>query len=224
MGHFVARAGVWLVVAAVGVVSTWGPHWRARASVDGGWTGVSPEERVWEEASEPEFFMGRFVPPAGAASCVVWQGKDRDGVAREVGAFDCFESVNYLVGGDPESSVYRSWPREELAGLEREETWRALEGSLRLGDVVEFAGTVTHGDGVVTRSVFHAHVCLGPGGLMVGANNTPAFGVLGGVPTIVRQWDVCRSEEYYAALRGMDEVWAELGCGVVYRVVVYRRP
>jgi hypothetical protein len=223
MGHFVARVSLWLIVVAAMVVSNRGAHWRAWGSVlgeavaaDGGMRGVVEEG--------PEFVMGRFVPPAGTASCVWWEGRDREGMLREVGAFDCFESVNYLLGGDPEETAYRSWPREELADLDREQTWRALEGSLRVGDVVEFEGTVIHGDGVARRSVFHAHVCAGPGGLMVGANNTPAFEVVHGVPTIVRKWDVCRSEEYYGALRGMDKVWAGLGCLVEYRVVVYRRP
>jgi hypothetical protein len=176
------------------------------------------------QVAVPELINGHFAPPVGATSCQIWTGRDSAGHAETVEGYDCFESVNYLITGDASRCVYRDWAREELAQPESPAAWNAFEQKLRVGDVVEFVATVRSPGGVVTTNPFHAQLCIGAGGVMYGANNTPVFEVVRGVPTIVRHWDVCRPEDYYYALRSMDGVWAMCGYQQTYRVVVYRRP
>ncbi|HVX86352.1 MAG TPA: hypothetical protein VH253_16330 [Phycisphaerae bacterium] len=176
------------------------------------------------QVAVPELINGHFAPPVGATSCQPWTGRDSYGRLESVGGYDCFESVNYLITGDASRCVYRSWAREELKEPESAAAWNAFEESLRVGDVVEFVATERSASGVVTTSPFHAQLCIGAGGVMYGANNTPAFDVVRGVPTIVKHWDVCRPEDYYYALRSMDGAWGMCGYTQRYRVVVYRRP
>jgi len=179
---------------------------------------LSGVQKAWREVE------GRVVPPLGTSSGVTWKGQDLAGNGREVPAFSCFESVNYLTTGDPTLCVYRSWPMEILENLEESATWDTLEQSLRKGDVVEFIAKVRVQGGDVTTSPFHAQLCVAEGGLMAGANNEPRFRLLNGIPSGTNVWDVCTSRQYYLAARDMDENWAVFGNEHTYRVVVYRQP
>src|SRR4051794_38910126 len=65
---------------------------RARTTTMSGrlWAGND----VWKEIN------GRVVPPLGTNSALPWKGTDAAGNERDVGAYICFESVNYLLTGD----------------------------------------------------------------------------------------------------------------------------
>jgi len=164
------------------------------------------------------------MPPPGTSSRQDWSGVDSKGNPVHFGVFNCTDSVNYFLCGDPHCAVYHAWQKETLENPDDSVVWDHLEASLQVGDVVEFVAHIQYPSGFRAESLFHVHICAGQHGLMAGANNDPHFEEVDGVPMYTGEWAFCTSRAYYKAMRAADSQWQAAGFSQTYNVLVYRNP
>ena len=167
-----------------------------------------------------------YVPAEGNISnsqCICKDDLNREHI---VDSFNCFESVNYMMTGNPNLFAYREWPTEKISTQTTDDwaMWVELQSSLRPGDVVEFHIRQRIANGEWSDGVCHAQLCIAAGGVMYGANTEPRFEIANGAPSPTRRWWLCSPRDYYEALRSVDADWEKIGHEREYSVWVYRKP
>jgi hypothetical protein len=170
---------------------------------------------------------GRTVPPPGTPCDFPWVPPATFpylAAPVPIEPANCFESVNFLLTGNPNSFTYRNWPIRVLQNPESRADWLSFQNAMRPGDVIEFVVTTRDRQGRQTSSNLHAQLCAGPGGLTVGANNEPRFTLVNGVPTFTHTWGICTSRQYYLALRSVNPAWKALGYDRTYTIIRYVNP